>query len=384
NMAVTLFLLNLFSMVHPGSFENSDTKGRQAETVDDLLTRGARSIERFTKGRPEVEALLLRNFGDALRARGDLDGAEALLRKCAAVERGMGQAGAEGLLITLQALGRALDDRGDGRGAAAAYHEALDVQKASGRLNLTHGWITIQSVATAHWRAGEFAEARVLFDELFDAVRGLEDGPSIIAQAKSNLAGLYVSQGMYAEAEPIVREAIAGMRSSTMRDMRDEVLTAEGNYAWLLLQLGRPAESLELARKVLEGKRGIYDRGHLKLAKGEFGLAQALLATGQPEPALALLESALPVYRTRAKPGTSTAIEVETTMGECLLDLGRATEARPLLEKSLAAVGGPEGLGALDPSDRKALVQGLARALRATGEAERAALLEKTLRPQDR
>ncbi len=66
-----------------------------------------------------------------------------------------------------------------------------------------------------------------------------------MAQSFNNQAGLYQAQGRYAEAEPLVKRALA-IREKTLGVEHPEVAQSLENYAALLRKTGRDAEAAKL------------------------------------------------------------------------------------------------------------------------------------------
>jgi tetratricopeptide (TPR) repeat protein len=233
--------------------------------------------------------------------RGDTDEAVRQLRR--ADERWR-KAGAEKHVIELAGLANSLGlmevSRGEWDAALTAFQSALAAWKAAGRPGALNHAITTGNVGQMRMLQRRYAEAEPLLREQLTAVEAMVGtlgaaGPSTLADAKLDLALLYVMTSRCAEAEPLLASGI-------------EVGVAAGSDAPLVEMMGRLGQGLcrlegGQVRAAVDG----LERAHA-IAKREaiavfqrprvgFALARALWALGRDRRrAVALAREALAGY----------------------------------------------------------------------------------------
>jgi predicted ATPase/DNA-binding XRE family transcriptional regulator len=164
--------------------------------------------------------------------------------------------------------------------------------------------------------------------------RDLQDGVGA-AHARSMVARALVVLGRFAEAEPLLREALGAARS--LHDLR------------LSASVLRTMGTAKVLRNDYAGARDYYTEALelAKLAGAEFlaatiavDLADTEADAGDPETALRLIAAALPAYRAVNPSATPRIASAIANMAQYLIVLGRYDEARMRANEALAQARG--------------------------------------------
>jgi len=201
-------------------------RGRDYRRAADMLDR----LSELQPGNAELEAEL----GHCRFLAGDLDRAEAALRRARDGKAGGAAVSAE--------LARIRLDRHDDRGALPLLDETLALDGRSTEL-----WFTRADVAA---RLGEAAKAADSIE------KGLALEPGNLAR-RTSLIETYLARGAGEKALGHVRTVTADLPADAAVRRR---------YAEFLDRLDRPAESLEVWRKVIEADPGM-EPAHFRVAR---------------------------------------------------------------------------------------------------------------------
>lgn len=189
---------------------------------------------------------------------------------------------------------------------------------------------------------GDYAAAAAGFEAALELRRRrLPDGHPDLAEGLNNLGSIYGYVGRYAEAEPLLRQAVA-IWTETLGPEAADTLQARFNLAFNMLDQGRYPEGASEARAVAEVQRRLDPRGA--------GLAETLTLLGQltefggdavaAEP---VLREALEIRLEVAGADSSAAAISMNALAGVLRYLGRLPEAEALLLRAVAIW--EEGLG---------------------------------------
>ncbi len=319
-------------------------------------------------------------LGDALRQRGELEGAEAALREALAlVEARYGRVSAEGAASLLD-LSTVLYDEGKydealvpaneavlfarmrgagpevlsrALGAVEVLHlvrgdYALAEQEAREALAMSieaHGEVhpdtaaLVNDLGDAIRKQGRLKEAEPLYRRALALRRTLYTGDNAdIAQTLNHLGRLLHQQGKPAEAEPILREALA-MRRRLYPDGHAEVAASLGSLAKALVDLGRLGEASAKMREAYEMLRALYGDDHPYTAGSLASYAEIVATSGDRVTAIRLYREALALSRRIQPPGDFLLAGPESGLGETLCAGGGRDdrrEGRALLEEAAA------------------------------------------------
>ncbi len=109
---------------------------------------------------------------------------------------------------------------------------------------------SLNNLALVYEAQGQHAEAEPLLKRAL-AIMEKDFGPEHlgVAQILDNLALVYWAQGKYAETEPLYQRALA-IREKSMRPEHPDVATSLENYVTLLQETGRSAEATKMEGRV--------------------------------------------------------------------------------------------------------------------------------------
>ena len=142
----------------------------------------------------------------------------------------------------------------------------------------------------------------------------------------------YVSRAAYAEAEPLMRRALAIGEAGLGPD-HPSVATSLGNLAGLLRATGRLAEAEPLYRRALAIGEASLGPDHPRVATSLGNLGGLLRDTGRLAEAEPLYRRALAIGEASLGPDhPSVAIDLNN-LAQLLQDIGRLAEAEPLMRR---------------------------------------------------
>jgi DNA-binding CsgD family transcriptional regulator len=242
---------------------------------------------------PAPEAALLIEAAEAARWAGSLDRGLALLERAAVVATGAADRG-----LAWERLGWFRREAGDGEGALHAYERAL-VEIGSDRSSATAARV-LATHAAALMLAGHNAAARERALEALQVTSRPEarpgtDGPGDAAAfgtARANaLITLGVVEAMTGDPETGLALLQEGRDCAIAAGAHEEQLRSIVNTTFVLVNIGRGRECIELARQALDGLPGgrplppsaVTAVGNAVQAQTELGLwddAEELLAVG--------------------------------------------------------------------------------------------------------
>ncbi len=150
-----------------------------------------------------------------------------------------------GLWEKYMAAGQAAYQQGNNAEAEKQFSAALIEAEQFGPEDIRFGG-TLNALGFIYHTQGKYAEAEPLLKRalaIAEKARG-PDHPDV-ATSLNNLAALYHAQGRYAEAEPLYKRSLAVLEK-VLRPEHPRLAGALENYATLLRETGRSAEAEEL------------------------------------------------------------------------------------------------------------------------------------------
>jgi len=252
--AVQEYMVSVFDVVDP--FAAKPTSGEEV-TARALLERGVTRVDRELADQPEVQSDMRVALGRIYSNLGLYDRAEDQTRR--ALEQLRVQHGTRhpDVALAMSQLGLALIRRNQFDEADTLLRGALAQQRQF------HGDVasatvqTLDALATLEQERGHLPQADTLFREALDSRRQLaktEADSADLAAALNNLGLLLTVRGLYEEAEPFDREAVA---LSTRVRGANHPLTAQllQNLAQVRQFRGDLDEAEALYRQALDAKR---------------------------------------------------------------------------------------------------------------------------------
>ena len=235
---------------------------------------------------------------------------------------------------------------------------------------------SLTALAALQQARGEYAQAERSYRRSLTILRRHSDQQRILASNLNKLGGLLVDTREYAEAQEVIREALAIQRK-LLDDDAPELAGTLNNLAWVLHNCGDYVSAERLYREALDVRRRAYGEEHSEVALNLDNLAGLLALQGREIEAEQLYRQALAIRRrllgdTHPKVATSMhylgwlvhcqdryaeaeklyreALEIRRKtlpenhpdiartlglLGRVLVDLGQPTAAEPVLRESL-------------------------------------------------
>jgi tetratricopeptide (TPR) repeat protein len=201
-----------------------------------------------------------------------------------------------------------------------------------------HGWqaASLNNVGNLLWKRREYAQAEPLLREALALYRKLYPrGHPDLAASLNNLGGLLLERGEYAQAEPLLREALALGRKLYPQG-HPHLAASLNNLGNLLRARGEYAQAKPCYREALALGRKLYPQGQPHLAASLNNLGDLLRERGEYAQAEPLLREALALYRKLYPRGHPHLAASLNNLGGLLLERGEYAQAEPLLREALA------------------------------------------------
>ena len=225
--------------------------------------------------------------------------------------------------------------------------------------------VSIFEVSDPSEARGNTITAREILDRGAKQITGeLEDQPQVRARVLDSVGTIYHSLGLYAEAEPLVVEAL-----ETRREGDDPLALAQSlvHMSWVHDSRGRLDEALQAAQEALDLRREALGEVHVQTAKSLGQKAVALAKLGRLDEAEQLLQEAIDVQqrlddRVGIAKSLSLLADLDSEQGQIEAAEDNHRRALELLEQEL----GPNHPDLVDP------LNGLAIALEQQGRFDEA------------
>lgn len=370
--SVTNFTGSLFELASPQETGKPDIGARE------LLDAGVQRLEQQSPAEDiEVRAALYESASKAYHGIGAHEEAERLAEIAVRLYRELGTKDAEGYAGALIELAHSKREDGHYAEAQAYGSEAVEVARASGDTALLYR-ARVDFADTLRKNSQLESSVEILEDLLASDSTGIPPGD--YSDALSLLGRVYVAQGQFEAAEPLLRKAVA------METMTDGSLTVRGNIAKSGLAAlygisGDIERAVKLRQELVEQMTQRYGEMHLETATGLSNLGFALLdvparldeaeqallksieikrvTVGEDHPSILVTQvnlawlyghtgqwdRALDVYSeiTRKReallgPEHADTANARYGMGRALSELGEPERAEPILRQALAAV----------------------------------------------
>ena len=197
----------------------------------------------------------------------------------------------------------------------------------------------MDTVGTVYMGLGLYAQARPLIDEAVAKRRHLQGiDPLDLSDSLSHQGDLMALQADYAAGEKAYREAIH-IESARPNDRQNQEKLANSIYGLgtLLALQGRYADAEENLRQTLERQKTLYGETHPAVARTLKDLARAIADGGDLNKALPLMQTAVAMQRAlRGNEPYPDLAEVLNDMGLLLYEKGDLNEAEKFYRESLA------------------------------------------------
>jgi serine/threonine protein kinase len=318
---VAQFLKDMLNGVGPSVAQGSDTK-----LLSEILSKTAERVGRDLTNQPQVEIELRGTMGRVYNALSEYGEAEKMLSAAIRRCRTLSPGNEAQLAALLDDLGMVLWREGKEAGATNSITEAVALSRSStdeqGRRALA---LRLNSLATV---TSDYSlpTAETALREALDIQQKLLDknDPATLT-TMVNLAFLLDRQQKRAEAEPMLRKAVAAER--TLPADQTPMLATALNLLGLF-QINRDnVEADDLLRQALQIRRKLYPKDHADLAQSLSNLARVLKAKEDLEGAEKYLGEAVAMQRRLFPNGSREVARNQLDLGLLQQAEGKLTEA---------------------------------------------------------
>jgi len=225
-------------------------KDQEAET----LLGPALEIERRVLGPEHADTLYcMNNLGNVYRAQGKDAQAEALYRQTLEIRRRVLGPGHPDTLISMNNLANVYWSQGKYAQAEALYSQTIEIQRRVLGPEHPGTLLSMGNLADQYAKQGKDAQAESLFNQTLEISRHVL-GPehTLTLGFLSDFASMYQRQGKYALAETYAAQVLAGRRRAGGSEDPLDIQSAAADLALAYVSQGKFAESEPLARQTLE------------------------------------------------------------------------------------------------------------------------------------
>jgi CHAT domain-containing protein/tetratricopeptide (TPR) repeat protein len=182
---------------------------------------------------------------------------------------------------------------------------------------------------------GRYAAAETLYRQALAIYQALDVQSDLVAMICSSLAVTLNNQGKYEEAEQFYEKAVRiFLRASKERRDR-EVARVTNNRAANLVSQGKLADAQKLHEEALAIFRDLFGDDHPDVAASYNNLAKTLSARGRHAEAEPLLRKAVEIHGKTLGPNHPHTANSRLNLAVCLHHQGKYAEATPELEAAL-------------------------------------------------
>jgi len=233
-------------------------------------------------------------------------------------------------------LGSMLHDRGDFGRAIEHYQRAQALLEREG-VSTAQAAVYINNRAHAYADRGEIERALPLFEQSLTLRRAhFGDDHLSVARARHNLARALILSGRGEEAEELIEKALE-VRRNVLGDDHPEAVYTESLWALRAFHRGDYERSRDGFRRAIDQMAEGLPPSNWWMLNLRGWLSRSLLAMGEHEAALALIDEIVGDYRRALGPGHPHAMALELERAAVEFESGREDTAR----RRLAQVRGP-------------------------------------------
>ncbi len=290
------FLIDVLHQADPDINEGKEL------TVRQLLDRGTRRVDSILGHEPTVQAELYEVLGNTYAHLGLASQADTLHRKGLAVVRRLYGPGNPEVLNQEMAVGWGLNDRGKYQDADSLLTRAIADYRAAGGEESQALSDALDILGTAKKRLDHPTEAESLYRQSLGLQIRLT-GPSdtITASRLSDLGSLLATQNRLVPAESAL-VAAQSHRRGVLPPLDVRFLVGESSLALVLMKRGNFADAEPRLRSAVAGLEQVENPGGLNLARALDRLALLQALQSRTTSALAIAERALAMFGTTMGP----------------------------------------------------------------------------------
>jgi len=356
-----------------GLFQSSNPRIEQQAvvTAEDLLDRGAKSIEEQLESTPVVRARLMSVIGKSYVSLGAFDKAEPLLDAAYADQRTRLGDEDPRTVAVLGVLASFYIETGRYEQAEPACIRQLEIERRlRGDLD-SETLVALNNLGTLYYLTGRYEEAEPIFEEALAGLKQVQgdEGPETLG-ARQSLALLYWAQGRLDEARTSYEETYEISRRVRGEDNPD-TLTCLNGLATVYKDLGDVELAETLFLRAIEGRKRKLGPDHPDTLNTIGNLAVLYMESGDLEHAEALFLEKLKGTSSRFGAHHFESLRVHINLSVLYYHMGRLDTAEGYGRSALGGLTeqlGPDHPLTLQASERLGSIM---RAKRDFDEAER-------------
>jgi tetratricopeptide (TPR) repeat protein len=378
---VSDFLVGLFKVSDP-----SEARGNTV-TAREILTAGAKQIDRELEDEPLVRSRLINTMGEVYASLGLYNDALPLLEKGLAIREQSLHPDDPIVAESLTSLGNVYWRKGEYEKARSLHERALKMREAKFGPDHRTVAISLHNLANLLQVSGNYKEAEPVYRralEIFEKTTGPES--TRVAMTLNSLGLLLYNMGKFDEARPAYERAIA-IYEKALGAEHPDLTNPLLNFGMMLREQG----DYEKARShfercvAIEEKAFGPDHPHLAVTLSQLAILYAISA--EFDKAKPIFERVLAINEKALGPEHPDVGNDVTNLGILNAQMGNFKEARPLLERGLAikekALGSEHPRVANDINNLASLLCDIGKPAEARPLFERALKIrEKTLGPE--
>ncbi|MEM6792718.1 MAG: serine/threonine-protein kinase [Acidobacteriota bacterium] len=285
------FLVNLFALSDPGLQQGNTVTARE------LIDRAAESLRHEFEDQPLARARFASTIADVYRKLGLYDSSRELLEEALSIRRELLPSDHPDLGDTLQIFGALEATLGNSEVARDLLEECLAVREKAlpeGRYKTAMTRVNLANVLSDLGMPGEAEE---LYKRVLESVSGYDEAPTQdLMVVQNNLASLYLDQGRFKKAEPLLQDFLA-YQVKNYGERHPYVAMAMENLAEAKRLAGAYGEGERLYLEAIEMLKEGLGENHPEVAYGYSRLAMILADQKRTDEAESLFRQALEIQR---------------------------------------------------------------------------------------
>jgi len=241
-------------------------------------------------------------------------------------------------MFAMHNMASALKDEGRFDESIRLFRQVIELRREVLGHSYTQTLSSMNNLAATLQRAGRNQDALDLLTEVYDLRKSMlgEDHPATITSL-SNMSVCLVSMGRLDEAEPLVRKALDGY-TRVAGEQHTKTLTTMANLAFVEDERKNDDEAERLYRRVIDLRLLAGNPNDPELLTVMNNLAMLLQRRGDFNQAAGVFADRVSKCKISLGEANYTCAIFTNNYGDCLVDLRRLDEAKPLLERSLATL----------------------------------------------
>ncbi len=226
-------------------------------------------------------------------------------------------------------------DRSDYPLCDSLYSLALEKYEALPNRKIKDEAFCLQMLGTTYRKMELWEEAEKFMLRAKQAFKSLYDPPHVdLAWNQNHLASLYLNMGMPEKAEPFAKEAWQ-QRDAIFGANHFETIASQSNLGRIYMRLGKYSEALAQFSGAYQALASMFPQGHTFSASMMSNMANAEIALGNRPEGESWLRQSIAMQEKLLAPNDIRHSLGLQSLGVFLIDENKASEALPILQKSL-------------------------------------------------